>query len=54
MPVASLTSKSTQALVDVALFGDEGVGDALVLDDDGGGEGFAGGDGERLEAEGAI
>ena len=40
------------AFVEVALLGDEGVADALVLDDDVGDEGFAGGDGEAGEAEG--
>ena len=38
--------------VEVALLGNEGVADALVLDDDVGDEGFAGGDGEVGEAEG--
>ena len=39
------------ALVHVALLGDVAVGDAFVLDDDGGGEDVAGGDGEVLSAE---
>ena len=39
------------ALVHVALLGDVTVGDAFVLDDDGGGEDVAGGDGEVLSAE---
>ncbi len=38
-------------LVEVALLGDEGVADALVLDDDVGDQGFAGSDGETGEAE---
>ena len=37
--------------VEVALFGDEGVADALVLNDDVGDEGFAGRNGEAGEAE---
>ena len=39
-------------LVEVALLGDEGVADALVLDDDVGDEGFAGGEREAGQAEG--
>ena len=39
--------------VEVALFGDEGVADAFVLDDDVGGDGFSGCEGEAGESEGS-
>ena len=48
---AVLDGEVDPGLVEVALLGDVGVGDALVLDDDVGDEGFAGGDGEGDKAE---
>ena len=43
---AVLDREVDPGFIEVALLGDEGVGDALVLDDDVGDEGVAGGDGE--------
>ena len=48
---AVLDGEVDPGLVEVALLGDEGVADALVLDDDVGDQGFAGCEGEGGKAE---
>ena len=49
---AVLDGEVDPGLVEVSQLGDEGVGDAFVLDDYVGDQGFAGGEGEAGEAEG--
>ncbi len=49
--VAVFDGEVDPGLVEVALLRDVGVGDALVLDDDVGDEGFVGGDGEGDSAQ---